>query len=333
MTRRKEAAPRKPPDVRTTTGTGDGSGRRVPPLALTLRAFELRDATVVYRDDLQKKTFTVSEIDGDAALEVNADGVRIPEFEGSGKAEGAVVEAEGKDVRYETATEQATFPSIVLALNDQRVRIEGAVDTRAGAGEVTMASDPLDIAKLAAAVAPLAPALQETSPKGTVTLDTVAKFGPGTALDASGRLVLAEVAAKVGGNAVSDVAGTVDVAATAAERTAGSQQLQLRVGGQPVTASFAAKATDDTATLESFVAHVFEGTARASGTFALATRRFTADLGAERLDVAKAMAALDPAHPHPLSGTLTRFAARLAGTAADTPEATQRSVCGSRTSC
>ena len=323
--RRPKAAPGTPSD---TPGTREEPRRPAPPVALTFRELMLRDATVVYRDEVRRKTFTVSEIDGDAALEVNADGVHVPEFEGAAKVEATVVEAEGKDLRWETATEKATFPSVTVTVNGQEIRVAGVVDARGGAGEMKVTSGPLDLAKLAAAVAPFAPALQETSPTGRMTLDTVARFGPGDAFDASGRIVLAEVAAKTGANAVSDLAGTVDLRATATERRVGSQQLQLRMNGEPVTASFAAKATDDVAALESLVAQVFGGTARASGTFTPATRRFTADLGAERLDVAKALAALEPARPNPLSGTLARFSARLAGTAADTPEATRRSVTG-----
>jgi hypothetical protein len=270
----------------------------------------------------------VTDADADAALEVNAELVAIPKLDGRAKLEGTPVAATGKDIRYDVGTGKATIPSLALTLNGQSVGVDGTVDTRAGAGELNVGSDPLDVDKLAAAVAPLAPQLKDMSPRGRATVDAKAKFGPGNALDASGHLVLADVAAKMGPNAVSGVGGTIAFAATPAKRTVGSEQIQLRVADQPVTASFSAEATDEAATLQSLTAQVFGGTTKASGTFTMATRRFTADLGAERLDIAKAFAALDPTRPHPLSGTLTRVSAQLAGTAADTPEATQQSITG-----
>lgn len=327
--------PRPKPGAATPAGgpagggsTGGGAGRP-PVVGLTLRACELRHATIEYRDAVRKTTLTVTDLDADAGLEVNADAVRIPKFRADATAEGAVVHATGEDVRYDVASGKVTIPGVAVALNGQTLHVEGTVDTRAAAGELKVRSDTLDVAKLAAAAAPVAPAVHTLDPRGSATVDGAARFGPGNALDASGHLVLADVAARTGAGAVSGLAGTIDFGATATQRTVGSQQLQLRLADQPVTASFAAAATDDEATLQSLVAQAFGGTARATGTFGLASRKFAADLGAERLDLGKALAAADPSKRPQLSGTLARFQAHVGGTAGDTPESVQRSLAGS----
>jgi len=316
----------RPAAPRGTPGTS-AAGTMVPPaLALDLRRFELRHGTVELRDDVRKSTLELDDLAVDAALAVDASGITLPRFHTTATlAGGGPMTVDGQGLTFDLGTGTVQVPALTVEVAKSRIVVKGRVETATGAGSAAISSDRLDLEQAAPLMALVTPGIARLGLRGTVALDLKGELSSGWAPRAGGSILLTDLALDAGTIAVRKLHGRLDLAATPTGATVASRDLALEAGGMPIAVTLASELAGDTATLKELVATGLGGTTRVTGTYGAATRRFTADVGADGLDLAAMQHAKDPRTPPRVTGTVARFHSQIAGTADEHPE---RSVTG-----
>lgn len=310
---------------------GAGSARVVvpPALGLDLRRFELRHGTVELRDEIRKSRLTLEDLTVDAALAVDGATVELPRFRTTATLEGGgPLTVDGQGLTFDLAKGTLQVPTVTAEVAKSRIVVKGRMETATGVGSVALSSDRLDLEQAAPLMALATPEIARLGLRGTVAPDLTIAFSSGWSFQTGGTVRLTDLALDAGTLAVRKLHGRLDLAATPTGATIGTRDLALEVGGAPIAVTLASELAGDTATLTELVATGLGGTTRVTGTYGLATRRFTADVGAEGLDLAAMQHAKDPRTPPRVTGTVARFQSRLAGTADAHPE---RSVTGTGT--
>ena len=319
------------PGSRPAAPGGAASARVVvpPALGLDLRRFELRHGTVELRDEIRKSQLTLEDLTVDAALAVDASTVELPRFRTAATlAGGGPLTVDGQGLTFDLAKGTLEVPTVTVEVAKSRIVVKGRIETATGVGNAALSSDRLDLEQAAPLMALVTPEIARLGLRGTVAPDLTVAFSSGWAYQTSGSIRLADLALDAGTMAVRGLHGRLDLAATPTGATIGSRDLGLEVGGAPIAVTLASELAGDTATFKELVATGLGGTTRVTGSYGLATRHFTADVGAEGLDLAAMQHARDPRTPPRVTGTVARFQSRLAGTADTHPE---RSVTGTGT--
>ncbi len=309
------------PEREVTAGKSGGEAAppaRAPVLALDLQRFAVRNGTFAFVDVERKATYTLTEASVDAALTVDASGVRVPTLQVAGMLAGAgPVTIDGKDIALDAESGVAEVPALTLALAGSMVAVQGRFDTGRGSGEFHVGSDGIDLARLVPLLEQAAPAVKTLALRGTVRPDIDVHLEPGGAYAGAGKIGLADVGLDSPAGPVRNLRGQITLRATAERTTVSSRDLALDLAGKPVGVTVTADLVGDTVDLTELVATAFSGTTRVSGTIGLATGRFGTDVTAEGLDLGQLQTALTPGTPPRMLATVTRFQAKLAGIAGD----------------
>lgn len=285
----------------------------VPPLAIQLEKFALKNATVIFRDAIAKTERRVSSLDVVAGLDLDGPVAQVTNLEIAALLDAKLkLVASSKDISFEQARGRLSAPNVRAEVAGIPLTLGISFETKIGKGEVTARSTGVELGKLSNLGNLIPPPVVALGLTGTVVPDMKALVSPGS-VNAVGTMALKDVGLKSGGFAVSKLNGDLALRTSANEQSIESKNLALALNGEPVTGSLNLGIKGAVVTLRSLELATAGGKIQSSGSLDQRTQALVAKLDLSNLDVARVLAVVKPGGPGALSGKLTRFQTSVSG--------------------
>lgn len=307
-----------PPAATQSSAPAGRTGGPVPSgLGLNLEAFEIRDASLIYKELKTGKQYAINNVDVDASVDFGDNVVRIPSLQASAQALNKIqVAVNGKSINYGLGDGAFTVPELSVAVLDGRFNVSAQGNAKGGTGKASIASSGFELSKLAL-LSDIVPALQDLALTGKVSPTIDAEWGPGGTYSARGGIDLSSVSAKAGGIPVTNLNGRVGLDASQASQNIDAKDLKLSIGSEPATLAFSADIANQQATLSKLLLSAFGGTVDANGAFAMKEKRFNSQYTLSSIAIERALAVVKPELGSFITGTVEKVTGTITGIAGE----------------
>lgn len=299
---------------------GKEPGTQPSGLALNLRALKLNGGSVVVKDEVAKKDYTISNLGLEVGVNLSASGASIPALTIQGKImQKLEFEVKGSRIEFEKQHGQLSIASLVISSLGSSFNIDGKIKTTDKTGKLCLQNSVLDLKSLA----PLAdsyPIIKELALNGALKPAFCVEFTPKGEYAGQGLLGLSDIAFTAGGIPLSALAGTLDVVLTPLTQSAKTDGISFKVREKPLKIKFAALLEAGVAKLNSLSINAFSGEIAASGNLTLsADNRFAAKYDLSELKIEEILEIVSPGASAKLSGRLENLSGTLAGSLKPSP--------------
>jgi hypothetical protein len=303
--------------ARSATGASETGFPVLPAVSMNVHQLAVRDGSIELQDAIRKVSYGMSALAVDAQGTADAREVRLSWFRSRGLLAGVTeVGAAGSDLSYRLATGRVDVPGLILDVAGSPLRLRGSAEIRVPSAEVHLVSDGIDLAPLEPLWSAMLPGTRALALRGVVRPDLTGRFALPAGLSLAGKVGLAKVSAALPAGTITNLRGTIELAAADGGASASAEGLALSFAEAPVTASFAAALDARSVVhLRRLEVKGFAGVATSSGTLDVNTARFTAEVEGRGFDAGALLAVLRPGAPPPITGTVAHVRARLAGDA------------------
>lgn len=286
-------------------------------LDLNLENFDLKNATIVFKDTVHEKEYAVSDLGVRCGLAIGHEAIKIPNLSVDGKLLGtAGFTLEGKNLTLELKTAIFEAKGLILSLLGNKINLDATVDTKKNDVELILGSDGITIETLEPFY-DLVPALKQYPATGIIKPALKLQAAANGAFNANGTVGLDKLATKIADLAVSGLAGLLHVKADQIEQHASGEKIALSINGQPMTADIDTEMALPKVAIKKFNIEAFSGTT--TGTMGLVLdekKSFDLKANVTKVQIDAAMKALLPTLPPKLLGTVDKVTLTVTGSLA-----------------
>lgn len=286
------------------------------PVAVDLKNFELREATVTILDRQSGRQHVLSELNVESALDVAGTMVKIPQIEVHAKLDEIPVELHGSDILFDTAAGRLTVKGILTETLGNRLTADAVFHTKDGSGSLTLRDTKIDLKSLAGLGKLVPPIVAQLDLHGSA-VPTAQLDLHGSRMNAKGTIDLQGVGLRPAANfTVSDGSGTVSYQAALPPLSADVETAALgfKLNGAALEASLQGHFEPQRLTLKALDVKGLGGTTHAEGAVDIAERiSFSQSFALREIALDQALGILSPALAAKLAGTLARVDGTISG--------------------
>lgn len=293
--------------------TGSKTGPVPAGLGLDLEKFELRNATLTFKDVQVQKEYRATNINVDAGLGFENNVVLVKSLSVTGTAMNSIpFEVTSQPIRFSLAENTFDIAKLSATALGGTLHVTAQGNVQAMNGKAQISSSGYDLSKLAAAHE-FVPALKQFPLEGTVTPSIEASWGPNGSYNAQGVVNLKGVGAKAGEIVVSALNGAINLAANQSAQNVTAKGLSMKIGPEDAQLSFDAKLAGNQAALEQLQLSAFGGTVDAGTSLNLANQNFSAQYTLKAIEIGRALGVLKPALAALIGGTVENIDGKIGG--------------------
>lgn len=286
------------------------------PLDFKLERFLLRDATISFEDQINKKTYNATKITALVGLSLEKNTVNVPEFDLSATVLNKIkITFKGKKISYGLLDSSLNLGSILANILGNPFEISGKLDLSSKEGQVQLGSSKIDLSTLNDLGDLIPASVHALGLSGAIGSDIKARIrGEGPPL-ADGSIELSNISMQSGEVKISELSGKIDLSSSPNQTSIQSRETSLKLSGSPIGLKIKGHLAGDQVVFEQLQIDGFSGNIKKNGDFNLKSKNFSVMTVASNLDLKQLLRALKPNQPPLVSGTLTELQVKTAGNA------------------
>jgi len=301
----------KPSTSAATSAPADGAQS----FAVTIHRIRVHKGVVRLEDATTSEKNELRDIDLDAEVSLNGDGVSIPEGTVSLLALGKYkLLLALKNLSLDQAMKRLSIETGTLTTDFGSIGIKGELSPGGGAGTFSISSSALDVGKAASITAPFYPTLGQYKPSGSVALRLVTTLAGTRLTSIKGPVTCKGLAADLpGAIQMRDLSGDITLDGGPQDLTIATNNLALKLKGAPLSLTASARLTPIQISVSSFTVRGFGGELQAPSQMTRgASSILTSKPLARALSIEQILQVTKPDAAKILSGTLSTFDGSLA---------------------
>ncbi|MCH7959948.1 MAG: AsmA family protein [Candidatus Hydrogenedentes bacterium] len=306
------------PDAEETDDAPDSSASI--PINIDLQTFELRNGTVVFRDDIANVEYTLTDLSVRSSMTVADDTLELTSLSGGGTALSNIdFSFQGDGLAYALDSGTIRLNNFEAESLGNSVTISGSVNPDDPEQRITIVSSGIALASLRPLYEFFAPDVLEMQLEGSIRPDIQVSLAPEGAYTATGTIELDNIAATLVEFRLAELSGTVHLEADPDTQRLHGEGITGSFNGAPMNVKFDTRIDNGEEITETMRVSIFSGNADLNTTLTLTDEApFTLSMNVEGVEAKEVIQAMIPDVDMHLSGTVHKVSSEIQGRLDDT---------------